>query len=45
MRQYGTASKYLDVVVSDFSLPVWRDDLQFDGIITDREFDAISLND
>ncbi|XP_023940974.1 tRNA (guanine(10)-N2)-methyltransferase homolog [Bicyclus anynana] len=38
MEQYGTKDKYLDVVVSDFSLPLWRDDLKFDAIITDPPY-------
>lgn len=38
MKQYGTESQYLDVLVSDFSLPLWRQDLKFDAIITDRKF-------
>ncbi|XP_022826153.1 tRNA (guanine(10)-N2)-methyltransferase homolog [Spodoptera litura] len=38
MRQYGTESRYLDVVVSDFSLHNWRSDLKFDAIITDPPY-------
>ncbi|XP_034828688.1 tRNA (guanine(10)-N2)-methyltransferase homolog isoform X2 [Maniola hyperantus] len=38
MESYGTKSKYLDVVVSDFSLPMWRSDLKFDAIITDPPY-------
>ncbi|KAJ0177612.1 hypothetical protein K1T71_006485 [Dendrolimus kikuchii] len=38
MKQYGIESKYLDVLVSDFSLPLWRDDLKFDAIITDPPY-------
>lgn len=38
MKQYGIKSKYLDVIVSDFSLPLWREDLQFDSIITDPPY-------
>lgn len=38
MEQYGTKSMYLDVIVSDFSLPMWRRDVKFDAIITDREY-------
>lgn len=35
--QYGCANKYIDVLVSDFSNTIWRNSLQFDSIITDRE--------
>ncbi|KAH9628091.1 hypothetical protein HF086_018307 [Spodoptera exigua] len=46
MRQYGTESRYLDVVVSDFSLHNWRSDLKFDAIITDRiERDNYTLSE
>lgn len=38
MKQYGLTSQYVDVVVADSSLPLWRDSLQFDAIITDRKF-------
>ncbi|CAK1579047.1 unnamed protein product [Parnassius mnemosyne] len=38
MKQYGIESRYLDVVVSDFSLPMWRDDLRFDAIVTDPPY-------
>ncbi|CAH2085851.1 unnamed protein product [Euphydryas editha] len=38
MRHYGTESRYLDVVVSDFSLTNWRSDLKFDAIITDPPY-------
>ncbi|KAL0881365.1 hypothetical protein ABMA27_001242 [Loxostege sticticalis] len=38
MKQYGTSSRYLDVLVSDFSLPMWREDLKFDSIITDPPY-------
>lgn len=38
MRQYGMSSHYLDVVVADFSYPLWRADLRIDAIITDREY-------
>lgn len=36
MIQYDLRDKYLDVVVNDFAMPVWRRDLIFDAIITDR---------
>lgn len=38
MRQYGTSSYYLDVVVADFSYPLWRADLRIDAIVTDRKY-------
>lgn len=38
MKYYGTEANYLDVIVSDFSLPVWRDDLKLDAIVTDRKY-------
>nr|XP_026498504.1 tRNA (guanine(10)-N2)-methyltransferase homolog [Vanessa tameamea] len=38
MKHYGTESRYLDVVVSDFSLTNWRGDLKFDAIITDPPY-------
>lgn len=38
MRQYGVEDRYLDVVVSDFSLPMWREGLKFDAIITDPPY-------
>lgn len=38
MRQYGMSSHYLDVVVADFSYPLWRPDLRIDAIITDRKY-------
>lgn len=38
MKQYGLESHYLDVLVGDSSLPIWRPELTLDAIITDREF-------
>ncbi|XP_045485099.1 tRNA (guanine(10)-N2)-methyltransferase homolog isoform X2 [Pieris rapae] len=38
MRQYGIMSQYLDVLVSDFSRPLWRQDLKFDALITDPPY-------
>lgn len=38
MHQYGMSSHYLDVVVADFSYPLWRADLRIDAIITDRKY-------
>lgn len=36
MEQYALQDRYLDVLVNDFAMPVWRRDLIFDSIITDR---------
>ncbi|KAL0117293.1 hypothetical protein PUN28_010267 [Cardiocondyla obscurior] len=38
MRQYGMSSHYLDVVVADFSYPLWRTDLRIDAIVTDPPY-------
>ncbi|KAM3956281.1 LOW QUALITY PROTEIN: tRNA (guanine(10)-N(2))-methyltransferase homolog [Aphomia sociella] len=38
MRQYGTESRYVDVIVSDFSLPNWHQRLKLDAIITDPPY-------
>lgn len=38
LKQYGCDQQYVDVVVADFSKPLWRDSLQFDCIITDRKY-------
>ncbi|XP_053605271.1 tRNA (guanine(10)-N2)-methyltransferase homolog [Plodia interpunctella] len=38
MRQYGSAGRYLDVLVSDFSRPLWRPGLAFDAILTDPPY-------
>ncbi|XP_047504728.1 tRNA (guanine(10)-N2)-methyltransferase homolog isoform X1 [Pieris napi] len=38
LRQYGIGSQYLDVLVSDFSLPLWRQDIKFDALITDPPY-------
>lgn len=38
MRQYGMSSHYLDVVVADFSYPLWRPDLRIDAIVTDPPY-------
>jgi hypothetical protein len=37
MLQYGMGSQYLDVIVADASLPLWRLSFKLDCIITDRE--------
>ncbi|XP_025991723.1 tRNA (guanine(10)-N2)-methyltransferase homolog isoform X1 [Solenopsis invicta] len=38
MRQYGMSSYYLDVVVADFSYPLWRANLRIDAIVTDPPY-------
>jgi tRNA G10 N-methylase Trm11 len=38
MAQYNLVSKYLDAVIADASLPLWRSDLKLDAIITDRNY-------
>ncbi|XP_050435779.1 tRNA (guanine(10)-N2)-methyltransferase homolog [Adelges cooleyi] len=38
MEQYSCADKYIDVIVADSSLPCWRDNLEFDCIITDPPY-------
>lgn len=43
MSQYGKRSYYIDVVVSDFSYPLWRSDMCIDAIITDRKYQLFSL--
>lgn len=37
MKQYGLEHQYLDVIVTDFALPLWKDGLVFDAIIADRK--------
>lgn len=41
LKQYKCDDRYIDVLVSDFSLITWRDEIVFDSIITDREFDLM----
>ncbi|XP_051577702.1 tRNA (guanine(10)-N2)-methyltransferase homolog isoform X5 [Myxocyprinus asiaticus] len=38
LRQYGTESLYVDVMVSDASKHVWRKSAQFDAIVTDPPY-------
>lgn len=38
MLQYGKGSQYLDVIVADASLPLWRPSFKLDCIITDRKY-------
>lgn len=37
MEQYNLEGRYLDVLVNDFAQTFWKDQLQFDCIITDRK--------
>ena len=41
MRQYGLENHYLDVLVTDFSRNVWRQNPMFDAIITDRKYTLV----
>jgi tRNA (guanine10-N2)-methyltransferase len=43
MLQYGKGSQYLDVVVADASLPLWRSSFKLDSIITDRESEYLHV--
>ncbi|KAJ8942253.1 hypothetical protein NQ318_003100 [Aromia moschata] len=38
MEQYKVEHKYVDVLVNDFSMPFWRDGVEFDAIITDPPY-------
>ncbi|KAK0182509.1 hypothetical protein PV327_000645 [Microctonus hyperodae] len=38
MKQYGRSSFYLDVIVSDFSRPMWKPGMRVDAIITDPPY-------
>ncbi|KAL2744071.1 tRNA (guanine(10)-N2)-methyltransferase [Vespula maculifrons] len=38
MEQYGRSSYYIDVVISDFSYPLWKSDMFIDAIITDPPY-------
>ncbi|XP_044735604.1 tRNA (guanine(10)-N2)-methyltransferase homolog [Chrysoperla carnea] len=38
MKQYHLEHLYLDVLVADFSLPLWRSEFQIDSIITDPPY-------
>ncbi|CAG0882638.1 unnamed protein product [Darwinula stevensoni] len=38
MKQYGLWNRYLDVVVSDAALPIWRRNLRLDAIVTDPPY-------
>lgn len=41
LKQYNCADRYMDVVVADFSNPLWSDRIKFDSIITDRKYGII----
>lgn len=43
MKQYGMADKYIDVLVADSSLPIWRSDMLLDAVITDRKLLCLIL--
>ncbi|XP_017480647.1 PREDICTED: tRNA (guanine(10)-N2)-methyltransferase homolog isoform X1 [Rhagoletis zephyria] len=38
LEQYGCGDRYLDVIISDFSKPLWREDIKLDAIITDPPY-------
>ncbi|XP_034662483.1 tRNA (guanine(10)-N2)-methyltransferase homolog [Drosophila subobscura] len=38
LKQYGCADRYMDVLVADFSNPLWHPRLSFDSIITDPPY-------
>lgn len=38
LEQYGCGDRYIDVIISDFSNPLWREGVVFDSIITDRKY-------
>lgn len=38
LQQYGCADRYMDVLVADFSNPLWHRRITFDSIITDRGY-------
>ncbi|KRT83661.1 methyltransferase [Oryctes borbonicus] len=38
MAQYGLDHKYIDVLVNDFAIQFWKDDIRFDAIITDPPY-------
>ncbi|XP_068154318.1 tRNA (guanine(10)-N2)-methyltransferase homolog [Drosophila tropicalis] len=38
LKQYGCADRYMDVVVADFSNPLWHPRVSFDSIITDPPY-------
>ncbi|KAG0409767.1 hypothetical protein HPB47_013122 [Ixodes persulcatus] len=38
LRQYGCEKQFVDVVIADASMPLWRDGARFDAIITDPPY-------
>ncbi|KAJ3664594.1 hypothetical protein Zmor_000150 [Zophobas morio] len=38
MDQYNLQHRYLDVLINDFALSFWRDNVEFDSIITDPPY-------
>ncbi|XP_011178110.2 tRNA (guanine(10)-N2)-methyltransferase homolog [Zeugodacus cucurbitae] len=38
LEQYGCGDRYIDVIISDFSNPLWREGVEFDAIITDPPY-------
>ncbi|KAJ8675779.1 hypothetical protein QAD02_011565 [Eretmocerus hayati] len=38
MKQYGLESRFLDIIVSDFSQPLWRSTMKIDAIVTDPPY-------
>ncbi|XP_017867527.1 PREDICTED: tRNA (guanine(10)-N2)-methyltransferase homolog isoform X1 [Drosophila arizonae] len=38
LQQYGCANRYMDVLVADFSNPLWHRRITFDSIITDPPY-------
>lgn len=44
MKQYGFESQYLDAIVADAALPLWRHHSFFDAIITDRKMFSLYIN-
>lgn len=38
LRQYGMETQYLDAIVGDAALPLWRTGIQFDAIVTDPPY-------
>lgn len=37
LEQYNCVSRYIDVVIADFSHSLWHNNLKLDSIITDRK--------
>jgi len=43
MVQYSCLDKYIDVIVADSALPFWRNDIEFDCILADRNIKCITI--